>query len=1172
MTHNTSPCPSTTPSILPLPIPSTIPPPSSLPGVHTSPDSGLPMPRIDTSLQSQSSQDARNEVTKDVNASNSTHLNTTSHTYPPHPHPTHTASLGISEHPSNLSASHNPPPPILTHSPILNVQPEFAELLTPLRLRRKRRHRPPSHHPNPDLTNTFNIDDSHTIHPPGPSKQGWYTDTGDLYRGATSDPFTNPTLPPAPYMTDDDAITFGSSSSSSSSASWASGLERGRKATMAVIGRVGEVIGVRRASSTDSHDSRKRKRMSMSVSRMLTRSTSASTEDEKPKREYKTRKRGFVLLLPPPPGQEDRGLGFPVTSGDENPSGMDNNEKGGYPPERVIVSVSLQEVMGRIRTLRENWEFSKIQSGISVADTDLADRRERGRGRGANSEETRGKGSKPRHQSEQGRDIRNDEMRGRGERTTPFINPMNRGAGSGRGMPRVQILKEESMIRPKSVSDLMGLPRSTSASTSSLRSLRDEPNIGYAGNSRVIRTEYSIPIQRPFQGSSLINANQQNSRMDSQARSGSPSQARSAIPNRTTHKQTDMVKKPRRKGCWWLDVSCPTWQDLRDLGELLSIHPLTLEDVLQQDPREKLDTFQRLGYYFVVVRALDEGYFKYTPGGGSSTSVASSNTMVNPQDLASQQLSEKFDSSHPISQPEVKDEKVPSIRMMAKSEKKTLGEDQICQTNTSSNPQPELQGEQLIGNSVPEEKDYHDVETNRKKSSGQYDISPHSEAVRKDVTDNEKQGPRERLEDTEVKKEGRRRGWGMGRTLKTGVKTNSSGEKVEIIEDNPGKEGLEGLGVGGLNVYLVVFADGIVSFHNDDISKHTKRVLDRVLSLASEEHGSDWIAHGLLDSIVDAFFPLVRYVDGEVDEIDSLTIDPSTDPRNLHRNLHLPAESETTLIPSSPTLNKYPNPVDPIILKPSSFIHAPIYDDNSRDYGNEQMTKGQGETQFGLKVKLVFTYLRLFFLPTSSATRPKHEKIAQAVYDRSTMLRRIMDTRRLVTGLSRLLGAKHQVIGKLRKRATESGGGVEAYIGDVEDHVLLLQTSLNHYEAILSHCQPAYLSQLRVSFAFARGGTDQAILALSTVSMSILPMMLVIGAFSMNIHVPRNGSLASPHREPDGSIAPYNVFACVVVAIFLIGCAMVLQIRYWRYAARTKWAARRQTGVPGFWSAFWGWA
>jgi len=58
-------------------------------------------------------------------------------------------------------------------------------------------------------------------------------------------------------------------------------------------------------------------------------------------------------------------------------------------------------------------------------------------------------------------------------------------------------------------------------------------------------------------------------------------------------------------------------------------------------------------------------------------------------------------------------------------------------------------------------------------------------------------------------KEGRRRGWGMGRG--TGKNASKEGEKVEIVEDNPGKEGLEGVGVGALNVYLVVFADGVVS-------------------------------------------------------------------------------------------------------------------------------------------------------------------------------------------------------------------------------------------------------------------------------------------------------------------------------------------------------------------------
>jgi magnesium transporter len=127
---------------------------------------------------------------------------------------------------------------------------------------------------------------------------------------------------------------------------------------------------------------------------------------------------------------------------------------------------------------------------------------------------------------------------------------------------------------------------------------------------------------------------------------------------------------------------------------------LTLEDVLQQDPREKLDHFERLGYYFLVVRALDEGYFKYTPG--SSTTVVSGGVVRSPEHIGSS----------------------PNI----------------------------------------------------KPSGG---------------------------------KEGRRRGWGMGRG--SGKHASKDGEKVEIVEDNPGKEGLEGVGVGALNVYLVVFADGIVS-------------------------------------------------------------------------------------------------------------------------------------------------------------------------------------------------------------------------------------------------------------------------------------------------------------------------------------------------------------------------
>jgi Mg2+ and Co2+ transporter CorA len=169
-------------------------------------------------------------------------------------------------------------------------------------------------------------------------------------------------------------------------------------------------------------------------------------------------------------------------------------------------------------------------------------------------------------------------------------------------------------------------------------------------------------------------------------------------------------------------VSCPTWEDLRDIGELLSLHPLTLEDVLQQDPREKLDMFDKLGYYFVVVRALDETYFKYTPGTGSVASIGGLGKAV---------------------------------------------------------PSPALSGD---SGSTAHEKE---------KAAGTGTGSP------------------ELVSTDEKAKEGRRRGWGMGRAV--GKLAGRQGEKVEIVEDNPGREGLEGVGVGAVNVYLAVFEDGVVS-------------------------------------------------------------------------------------------------------------------------------------------------------------------------------------------------------------------------------------------------------------------------------------------------------------------------------------------------------------------------
>lgn len=491
---------------------------------------------------------------------------------------------------SQPTAPSTPQIPILSLTPaVASDQPEFAELLTPAQLRKRRKQRvPPS-----QLGTGLGLLAGRPVLA-GPSQLGFATADGDLYRGATTNPEAAAEAPPV----EEDAITVASSSSSDSSAS---GL--GARATE-IVHRVGEAIGMRRGSSSSGSDDTSSSSSSESTSgfsigrfgRALTRSMSRATNDSaaenRPKRVYVPRRREFTLLLPP----------------------------GTKPPQRpnevnVVTTPMLPPILEAIRSVR----VTNGVAGMFNMQTSAPLRKHQ------HSQEVpvqRG-GSAP------------------GRKRAQFVNPpIPR-------QPRVEALRGANVVRPKSASDLLGL----AASPGRTKSSPDLPSV-----------------------------------RSSSASSGESS----ALPLSPTP-----TLKPQPKPAWWLDVSCPTWKDLRDIGELLALHPLTLEDVLHQDPREKLDTYHKLGYYFVVIRALDEQYFKYTPG-------------------------------------------------------------------SAGPPGTELE------------------------------IAGPAAAHRDEGT-----------------KERTRRGWGFGRA--TGRNASKVGEKVEIVENDPGKEGLEGVGVGGINLYLVVFADGIVS-------------------------------------------------------------------------------------------------------------------------------------------------------------------------------------------------------------------------------------------------------------------------------------------------------------------------------------------------------------------------
>jgi len=61
---------------------------------------------------------------------------------------------------------------------------------------------------------------------------------------------------------------------------------------------------------------------------------------------------------------------------------------------------------------------------------------------------------------------------------------------------------------------------------------------------------------------------------------------------------------------WWLDVTCPTEEEMKMLSEVFSIHPLTAEDILMEETREKIELFK--SYYFVCFRSFEQDQYSPT--------------------------------------------------------------------------------------------------------------------------------------------------------------------------------------------------------------------------------------------------------------------------------------------------------------------------------------------------------------------------------------------------------------------------------------------------------------------------------------------------------------------------------------------------------------------------------
>jgi magnesium transporter len=86
--------------------------------------------------------------------------------------------------------------------------------------------------------------------------------------------------------------------------------------------------------------------------------------------------------------------------------------------------------------------------------------------------------------------------------------------------------------------------------------------------------------------------------------SGEHTRSTTPRPVETPKPESDKPKRYGPRPAWWLDVMSPTETEMKVIAKTFGIHPLTSEDILMQEQREKVELFKH--YYFINYRTFEQ--------------------------------------------------------------------------------------------------------------------------------------------------------------------------------------------------------------------------------------------------------------------------------------------------------------------------------------------------------------------------------------------------------------------------------------------------------------------------------------------------------------------------------------------------------------------------------------
>lgn len=273
-----------------------------------------------------------------------------------------------------------------------------------------------------------------------------------------------------------------------------------------------------------------------------------------------------------------------------------------------------------------------------------------------------------------------------------------------------------------------------------------------------------------------------------------------------------------------------------------------------------------------------------------------------------------------------------------------------------------------------------------------------------------------------------------------------------------------------LNVYILVFPNAVLTFHFAPTPhmvnvRRRARLLYEYLTVTP-----DWIAYALIDDVTDAFGPMIESIEDEVNDIEDAILNMNND-----------SESDTDSDSDSDDSDFHHRTKSFMSRKKSIFERRSIFDDDKCS-------------------------VRSFMSSTSASTRSTSSNVIEWK-KKGDMMKRIGETRKRVMSLVRLLGSKVDVIKGFAKRCNEdkttgAKSEIGMYLGDIQDHIVTMVQSLNHYEKLLARSHSNYLAQINIDMTKVNNDMNDVLGKISILGTVVLPMNIVTGLWGMNVIVP----------------------------------------------------------------------